>query len=241
MVFVLAGCAARPDAPKPSSTAASAAPAASEGVQVDPLAVIATDPAFGNWQNCLYCVLEDLQCEVVGDGAAMALLERWDRGAQDDAAAKLARELVDPGSAAAFAAFVASPAGRALGRAERQALTLGWFELDVPTGTLSRFSDRNAVGEAARRLVREEIRPDPSLDRPTSPGEIALVVAAAEITPEQADAIAAFHRTEVGGRWLAVRAAAWRESRARVLRMRVVAADAGVVRPHFEREMQFRW
>lgn len=248
MVFVLAGCAARPDAPEASSTATPvtpAAPAAPEGVQMDPLAVIATDPAFGNWQNCLYCVLEDLQCEVVGDGTAMALLERWYRGALDDAAAKLARELVDPGSdpgsAAAFAAFVASPAGRALGRAERQALTLGWFELDVPTGTLSRFSDRNAVGEAARRLVREEISPNPSLDRPTSPGEIALVFAATEITPEQADAIAAFHHTEVGRRWLAIRAAAWRQSRASVLHMREGAAEAGVVRPHFEREMQFRW
>lgn len=111
----------------------------------------------------------------------------------------------------------------------------------MPTGTLSRFSDRNAVGDAASRLVREEISPNPSLDRPTSPGEIALVVAATEITPEQADAIAAFHRTEVGVRWLAVRAAAWRQSRARVLRMRTSAAEAGVVRPHFERERQFRW
>ena len=244
--FVLAGCSAGPEArapsPSPSPSPSSiAAHAASAGVVVDPLAVIATDPAFGDWQNCLCCVREDLQCEVVGDAQAEARFERDHRRAADDAAAALARELVDPASAAAFAAFVASPAGRALGRAERRALTLGWFELDVPTGTLSRFLDRDAVGDAARRLLHEEISPNPSLDRPTSPGEIALVVAAAEITPEQADAIAAFHGTEVGARWIAVRAAAWRQSRARVFALRESAAHAGVVRPHLEKEPRLRW
>lgn len=236
--LLLAGCAGRPEARPPSSVVA---PAVSAAPVVDPIAVIATDPAFGDWQNCLYCVLEDLQCYVVGDVQAEAALERSRRRAEDDAAAALVRELVQPDHAAAFAAFVASPAGRALGRAERRALTLGWFELDVPTGTLSRFMDRHAVGDAARRLVREEISPNPSPDRPTSPGEVALVVAATEITPEQADAIAAFHCTDVGARWLAVRAAAWRQSRARVLALRESAARTGVVRPHFEKEVRFRW
>lgn len=224
-LLVLAACGA-------NSVSVPAAPHAAEEAN-DCYRVLAENWAFAGWRSCWQQLRETTGLGVVGDDAAWQQFanERADR--LDEAALALARELVAPARAEAFARFAASPAGQALALAEGRAHALAWNMLEVPTGTLVTLRSRAEVGETARMRVLEVVERFREKAHSVSPAELAVTIAAVAITPEQADAIDAFHRTDDGAAWLAVRDEARKRTRERVVAVQGEALDRGLVKDLF--------
>ena len=224
-LLVLAACGA-------NSVSVPAAPHASEQTN-DCYRVLAENWAFAGWRSCWQQLRETTGLEVVGDEAAWQQFASERASKHDEAALALARELVPLGRAEAFARFAASPAGQSLALAEGRAHALAWNMLEVPTGTLVTFRNRAEVGETARMRVLEVVEFARDKTHSVSPAELAVTIAAIAITPELADAIDAFHRTDDGAAWLAVRDEARKRSRQRVVDVQGEALDRGIVRDRF--------
>lgn len=195
--------------------------------------VLAENWVFAGWRSCWQQLRETTGLEVVGDESAWQQFASERASKHDEAALALARELVPSGRAEAFARFAASPAGQSLALAEGRAHALAWNMLEVPTGTLVTFRSRTEVGETARRRVLEVVEQARDKTISVSQPELAQRIAAIAITPEQADAIDAFHRTDDGAAWLAVRDEARKRSRQRVVDVQGEALDRGIVRDRF--------
>lgn len=223
VLLVLAACGARPTTQSPDRDVVSVS-------QDDLYLSIARDPAFAGWQSCWQQLRETTSLEVVGDDAAWQMFANERAARHDEAALALARQLVTPDRVAAFARFAASPAGQALAVAEGRAHAMAGSMLEVPTGTLARFRDHDQVGEVARRQFLEVVEQIRERAGSPSPAQLALTIAAIAITPEQADAIDAFHRTEEGAAWLAVRDGARKRTRERVVGVRGEAIDRGLAK-----------
>lgn len=224
-VLVLAACGAN-SASVPAAT--SSAEAANDCYRV-----LAENWAFAGWKSCWQQLRETTGLEVVGDDAAWQQFASERAAKHDEAAMALARELVPPARAEAFARFAASPAGQSLALAEGRAHALAWSMLEVPTETLPTFCDRAVVGEAARTRFRAVAELLQAKTVSASPAGLALTIASIAITPEQADAIDAFHRTDDGAAWLAVRDEARKRTRQRVVDVQGEALDRGIVRDRF--------
>lgn len=199
----------------------------------DDFRVLAADPAFADWNSCWQQLREATQLEVVGDDAAWQRFANERAAQHDEAAMALVRKLVAPDRAKSFALFAASPAGQSLALAEGRAHAMAWNMLEVPTGTLATFRNRAEVGEVARERFREvgERMRDKSVS--ASPAQLSLTIAAIAITPAQADAIDAFHRTDDGAAWLAVRDEARKRTRDRVFAVQGEAVGRGIVKDRF--------
>ena len=221
-VLVLAACGAN-SASVPAAT--NAAEAANDCYRV-----LAENWAFAGWKSCWQQLRETTGLEVVGDDAAWQQFAGERAAKHDEAALALARELVPPARAEAFARFAASPAGQSLALAEGRAHALAWNMLEVPTETLPTFRDRAVVGEAARTRFRAVAELLQAKTVSASPAGLGLTIASIAITPEQADAIDAFHRTDDGAAWLAVRDEARKRTRQRVVDVQGEALDRGIVR-----------
>ena len=225
VLFVLAACGANSASMPAATTAAVRAD--------DCYRVLAENWAFAGWRSCWQQLRETTGLEVVGDEAAWQQFASERAIGHDAAALALARELVAPDRAEAFASFAASPAGQALALAEGRAHALGWNMLEVPTGTLVTFRNRAEVGETARMHVLELVELFRDKTRSVSPAALAVTIAAIAITPEQADAIDAFHRTDDGAAWLAVRDEARKRTRERVVAVQGDALERGLVKDRF--------
>jgi hypothetical protein len=231
VLLVLAACGAQPSAtasPMQAPQGVDAA-AASQG-EHELYQQIASDPAFAGWKSCWQQLRETTSLEFVGDDAAWQQFASERAAKHDEAALAIARELVAHDCVAAFARFAASPAGQSLALAEGRAHAMAWNMLEVPTGTLARFRDREQVGDVAREQFLETVERIRDKTNSASPAQLALTIAAIAITPEQADAIDAFHRTEDGKAWLAVRDAARKQTRERVVAVRGEAIDRGLAK-----------
>lgn len=226
VLFVLAACGAQPSTQSPDRGAV--------GVGQDELYQgIAGDPAFAGWQSCWQQLRETTSLEVVDDEAAWQQFASERAAKHDEAALALARELVAPDRVAAFARFAASPAGQALAVAEGRAHAMAGSMLEVPTGTLARFRDHGNVGEVAREQFLAAVEQIRDGAGSPSPAQLALTIAAIVITPEHADAIDAFHRTDDGAAWLAVRDEARKRTRERVVAVQGDALERGLVKDRF--------
>lgn len=224
VLLVLAACGANSASVPAATTAADAN---------DAYRVLAENWAFAGWRSCWQQLSETTGLEVVGDEAAWQQFASERAIGHDAAALALARELVAPDRAEAFASFAASPAGQALALAEGRAHALAWNMLEVPTGTLVTFRNRAEVGETARMRVLEVVELFRAKAGSVSPAELAVTIAAIAITPEQADAIDAFHCTDDGAAWLAVRDEARKRTRERVVAVQGEALDRGLVKDRF--------
>lgn len=218
VLLVMAACGANAASVQ---TAANSADAANDAYRV-----LAGNWAFAGWQSCWQQLRETAGLEVVGDEAAWQQFANERAAKHDEAALALVRELVPPDRAEAIARFEASWAGRSLARAEGMAQALAWNIFDVPTETLATFRSPTQVGEAAGFWFHHYGY------RMKAP-ELALTLASGCIWAEQAEAIDAFHRTEDGAVWLAVRDEARKRTRDRVVAVQGEAMDRGLVKNHF--------
>lgn len=216
-LLVLAGCGAN-SAVVPA--AVNAADQANDGYRL-----LAENWAFAGWKSC-WQQLHEGRFEVVGDDVAWQQFESERAAKHDEAALALVRELVPPDRAEAIARFEVSSAGRSLARAEGIAQALAWDIFDVPTGTLATFRSPTEVGEAAGSRFHHYGY------RMKAP-ELALTIASGCIATEQAKAIDAFHRTDDGAAWLAVRDEARKRTRDRVVAVQGEAMDRGLVKDRF--------
>lgn len=217
------------------SANSAAVPAAAHAAETanDAYRVLAENWAFAGWKSCWQQLRETTGLEVVGDEAAWQQFANERASKHDEAALALAQELVPSGRAEAFARFAASPAGQSLAVAEGRAHAMAWNMLEVPTETLPTFRDRAVVGEAARTRFRAVAELLQAKTVSASPAGLALTIASIAITPEQADAIDAFHRTDDGAAWLAVRDEARKRTRDRVVAVQGEAMDRGLVKDRF--------
>lgn len=217
VLLVLAACGANSASVPAATTAAEAN---------DAYRVLAENWAFAGWRSCWQQLREAAGLEVLGDEAAWQQFANERAAKHDEAALALVRELVPPDRAEAIARFEASWAGRSLARAEGMAQALAWNIFEVPTETLATFRSPTEVGEVAGSRFHHYGY------RMKAP-ELALTLASGCIWAEQAEAIDAFHRTEDGAVWLAVRDEARKRTRDRVVAVQGEAIDRGLVKNHF--------
>lgn len=149
-----------------------------------------------------------------GDPETRAAFAQLVRAQADADALALARELVPADLAEAVAEFLGSPAGASQYAAETLALSAyPWPANDFAAQTTSAYADANRVGAAAAAARLRELATTAADS--VSPAQLAIEMGAMRVQPDEARKIRAFHATDVGARWIAVRGAALVRSEAR--------------------------
>lgn len=171
--------------------------------------IVLADPLFGGGATFARRVLGNLAHRPTGDPLRRrAFLEEQCAQADREASAAVI-ELVPRDIAGEVCSFLGSAAGNAQMWAEATALTLYAQHGDgFATEAARRFGDENAVGKAARRRFFAAVGAL-SQGESASPSLLAFELAAQYVTPELARAIATFHRSPAGTRWLQARSAAF--------------------------------
>ena len=189
------------------------------------------DPAFGGGSTFEQRLFMSTHFTGAGDPVERTGFQRRLRERADTEALYLARELVDPALAATVADFLVSPAASALWAAEGFALVHHpWPDEDFVAQMLARCTDPAAVGPAALAQFREAFVA--ASDTSPSPPELAVMLGAARLWPEDVPAIASFAATESGRAWFAARAKAMVRTQQRFLNVQEEAVRLGFLTDH---------
>lgn len=208
-------------------TACAAAPSADDWVA----AVVAAEPMFGGGAALEQRLFSDRSYGPVGDALQREQYLREQRAAHDQQAAATVRELVSAATARQVLPFLHSPAGNALAAAETMTLGLAWYQGDdFPRRAAQYFSVRANVGNLAVQAQLEALRQAVARGQSPSPAMVAMVLGGACITPDDADAIAAFFATDGGQRWCELQCAAMPRTDARFRTFHEQALGKGFLR-----------
>jgi hypothetical protein len=167
-------------------------------------AIVEADPAFGGGDAFEQRLAYDVHM-LTGNRHVRRLFVKGQKDELDAQAAALVREHVTAELADAVAPFLGSDVGKRLGEAE--VLALGMFRSQpdsFPALAAAHFADPARVGKASQ-VELDEVRKAIREERSPPKEEIALVMAAGTLSPDDARAVGAFYATATGARWLDVR------------------------------------
>lgn len=163
-------------------------------------AVVAADPMFGGGATLEQRLFGDPNYGPAGDPLQREQFLREQRMQHDREASEFVRSKVADATALRALTFLRSDAGNALAAAETLALPLyPVWEDDYPRSAAQAYGQRDKVGPATVGARIAGLHSDEHVS--VSPLALAVLIGGRAVTPDDADAIAAFRDSELGQRW----------------------------------------
>lgn len=172
------------------------------------------DPAFAGGA-ALEATMRSARVRPAGDAAERLEFVRQWRERADAAALRLVRQLVSDDQLDDAGRFYRSPAAKAFWAAESLVLAAyPWADEELVAALLAACRDPDMVGAAAAQRVHAVMAEVQGGGVSPSPFHLAIALAAATLSPEEAQEVVGFAETLAGAAWFRVTAEAFRCSRA---------------------------